>query len=710
MTIRQGHNVIAGSSGRQLQDAFPLFFDHRFTFDPQDIRWVNSEDYSWLDGEVYRGGYNKLLSQYQPTGIFKATSLNYTCVFSDLSIVETNVPVATGTITDLQDWATSAGYTTTGTTIEELVVQKSLVSSSETIAGVVISFYRCYDKKKIVLTDQITAVEAIYAATGVAEYFILDIANKQFKLPRNKWGRYGTGSGDLGDYVEESLPNAKGSGRGVGASTDVWTGAFKYLSSPANSGHSSVNESYANFDFDLSRASSAYQDGAPVQPRGAKGDLYFYLGDSDADIVGKAYVTDALIQSKANNSEVLHKTMDESFTGTKTGYGVNTPIALKRNNTYTEIQTQKSDGTRTGGFRSIQETDSTVNQTIMYVADGSSYKGDISLHYDSANDEVWATLPAISMPYIRKQNSDLEGGEIHFESADNEVNAGKPIYIDRYNGKIRVVGQNSSGTTNTPFQVDVQNNGVNITQAWISSNCYLQKNSTDVRYIAKDTGYAQGDTVSANRYSGIRMFDKNNTEIGTVYTQVGTDGNVTTRLSVKTPTAGATTSQTMGIGAKPDGTFWTFAPTPSSATNNSTQIATTAHIINVLKLMYPVGSVYIGTQSTCPMSQLFGTWSLVSSGKALWTGNGSNGNTTINAGLPDITIGDASIMAWRNNEKEFTQGALSKSTTHNVGLGGSYWVYTGTADFKASRANSIYGKSSTVQPPAYVVNVWRRTA
>lgn len=543
MTIRQGHNVIAGSSGRTLQDAFPLFFDHRFTFDPQDIRWVNSEDYSWLDGEVYRGGYNKLLSQYQPTGSFKATSLNYTCVFSDLSIVETDVPVATGTITDLQDWATAAGYTTTGTTIEELVVQKSLVSSSETIAEVVISFYRCYDKKKIVLTDQIAAVEAIYAATGIAEYFILDITNKQFKLPRNKWGRYGTGSGDLGDYVEESLPNAKGSGRGVGASTDVWKGAFKYLRSPANSGHSSVNEAYANFDFDLSRASSAYKDGAPVQPRGAKGDLYFYLGDSDADIVGKAYVTDALIQSKANNSEVLHKTMDESFTGTKTGYGVNTPIALKRNGTYTEIQTQKADGTRTGGFRSIQETDSTVNQTIMYVADGSSFKGSISVNYDSS-----------------------------------------------------------------------------------------------------------------------------------------------------------------------DGTVYTTAPTPSSATDNSTKIATTAHILNVLKLMYPVGSVYIGTQSTCPMSQLFGTWSLVSSGKALWTGNGSNGNSTINAGLPDITIGDASIMAWRNNEKEFTQGALSKSTTQNVGIGGSSWAYTGIADFKASRANSVYGKSSTVQPPAYVVNVWRRTA
>ena len=27
----------------------------------------------------------------------------------------------------------------------------------------------------------------------------------------------------------------------------------------------------------------------------------------------------------------------------------------------------------------------------------------------------------------------------------------------------------------------------------------------------------------------------------------------------------------------------------------------------------------------------------------------------------------------------------------------------------ASRSSSIYGRSSTVQPPAYVINVWKRT-
>lgn len=640
MTIRQGHNVIAGSSGRQLQDAFPLFFDHRFTFDPQDIRWVNSEDYSWLDGEVYRGGYNKLLSQYQPTGMFKAASLNYTCVFSDLSIVETNVPVATGTITDLQDWATAAGYTTTGTTIKELVVQKSLVSSSETIAEVVISFYRCYDKKKIVLTDQIAAVEAIYAATGVAEYFILDIANKQFKLPRNKWGKYGTGSGDLGDYISESVPNVRGSlgylSSNCGSSSGATDSGALYWQNPASQMSSRGSTTGYGFDvgFNASRSSSAYKDGAPVQPRGAKGDLYFYLGDSDADIVGKAYVTDALIQSKANNSEVLHKTLNESFTGTKTGYGVNTPIALKRNGTYTEIQTQDSNGIRTGGFRNIQETDSTVNQTIMYVADGSSYKGDIAINYDTANNAVWASLPY----RLVQQQFAYEKGTV--------------VTTDTYLGRMQYSDKNGSTIVE------------------------------DFNYIA----------INSNKARYIKRIHNNSSSSAT--------GSVDILV------------------AEYDGTTAkAYTVTPASAALNNQQIATTAHVINVLKLMYPVGSVYIGTQSTCPMGQLFGTWDLVSSGKALWTGNGSNGNATINAGLPNITGSISLHGVAEPNIIHSATGAFS-------GIGGSTTQYRTPANmsvssgavssggfaFNASDSNDIFGKSSTVQPPAYVVNVWRRTA
>lgn len=131
--------------------------------------------------------------------------------------------------------------------------------------------------------------------------------------------------------------------------------------------------------------------------------------------------------------------------------------------------------------------------------------------------------------------------------------------------------------------------------------------------------------------------------------------------------------------------------------------------IETLKAIYPVGAVYIGTTSTCPMATFFGTWELVSSGKALWTGNGSNANTTIEAGLPNITGTFRGRNAFNDGPVSYT-GAFgvvySGSTTGASGAGSSPYYF----DFDASRSSTIYGNSTTVQPPAYVVNVWRRTA
>lgn len=150
------------------------------------------------------------------------------------------------------------------------------------------------------------------------------------------------------------------------------------------------------------------------------------------------------------------------------------------------------------------------------------------------------------------------------------------------------------------------------------------------------------------------------------------------------------------------------APTQTN-TDNSTNVATTAFVRSVFEAIYPVGSVYIGTQATCPMSAFFGTWELVASGKALWTGDGTNGNSTIAAGLPNITGSfwyDGCNVGSQHLSGAFKQGTGYYSYRNE---NGSHDTLTAT-DFDASLSNSIYGNSNTVQPPAYVVNVWRRTA
>ena len=135
--------------------------------------------------------------------------------------------------------------------------------------------------------------------------------------------------------------------------------------------------------------------------------------------------------------------------------------------------------------------------------------------------------------------------------------------------------------------------------------------------------------------------------------------------------------------------------------------------------LYPIGSTYITTASTCPLATLISgsTWTKVSEGRVLW-GSDSNhsAGTTIEAGLPNITGGfGVSIPANHglSARGSFTGSSLGSSSDLGMGGGSAVNSTAGTVygfDFYASRSSSIYGKSSTVQPPAYVVNIFRRTA
>ncbi len=148
--------------------------------------------------------------------------------------------------------------------------------------------------------------------------------------------------------------------------------------------------------------------------------------------------------------------------------------------------------------------------------------------------------------------------------------------------------------------------------------------------------------------------------------------------------------------------------------NKQTANDVSTAITNMLKTLFPVGSIYIGTQSTCPLATLISgsTWTLVGQNRALWGGDGSNANSNISAGLPNITgaFNQQCLMNWTDT---YARGALYQGTVDNQqrpqNAGGTDGGNNLTIAFDASKSNSIYGKSSTVQPPAYRVNVWRRT-
>lgn len=135
---------------------------------------------------------------------------------------------------------------------------------------------------------------------------------------------------------------------------------------------------------------------------------------------------------------------------------------------------------------------------------------------------------------------------------------------------------------------------------------------------------------------------------------------------------------------------------------------------SLLETIYPVGAIYIGTMNVCPLSVLFGTWEKVSSGRVLQGADENhNPGTTIEAGLPNIE-GEFGVSVPAKHAN--TVSGAFRGSTLSGGNYNSSDVCSDTANptygftLNASRSSEIYGNSNTVQPPAFVVNIWRRTA
>lgn len=106
---------------------------------------------------------------------------------------------------------------------------------------------------------------------------------------------------------------------------------------------------------------------------------------------------------------------------------------------------------------------------------------------------------------------------------------------------------------------------------------------------------------------------------------------------------------------------------------------------------------WISEDSTSPAALFGGTWEEIASERVLMGASSTHAaGTTAEAGLPNI---------------KFSFTAATVGSKHLSG--GDYSVY-GTSSSKfnldASKSNAIYGRSTTVQPAAYFVHIWRRVA
>lgn len=143
-------------------------------------------------------------------------------------------------------------------------------------------------------------------------------------------------------------------------------------------------------------------------------------------------------------------------------------------------------------------------------------------------------------------------------------------------------------------------------------------------------------------------------------------------------------------------------------------------IQEIILRSHPIGSIELNITGNNPSTYLGGTWVQVSQGRAIF-GEGTC-STTYNvrgtsqtfsntyvadtnyaAGLPNIT----GTGHYADNNNAFAGALYNAGNAKYIGDGSA----SGTLiALDASRDRAIYGKSNTVQPNAYVVYVWKRTA
>lgn len=210
-----------------------------------DIQYLRADTFSWQDGNTYSLAYDKLVQEY----------------------------------------ATGEEVTEDG-----------------------ITFKRSANGFKIADATQEQAILELYNRTGVAWFYLLDTPNTRFKLPRTKYSFVGLRD-NVGNFVTESLPNIK-------AKTTVGAGVWGLNLNPTGALYGSDNSQSFNpakittenwkstLNLDLSRASSTYQDNAPVQQRATQMYLYFYVG---------GFTQTAIEQTAGLNAELFNNKMDRDM-------------------------------------------------------------------------------------------------------------------------------------------------------------------------------------------------------------------------------------------------------------------------------------------------------------------------------------------------------------------------------------------------------------
>ena len=136
---------------------------------------------------------------------------------------------------------------------------------------------------------------------------------------------------------------------------------------------------------------------------------------------------------------------------------------------------------------------------------------------------------------------------------------------------------------------------------------------------------------------------------------------------------------------------------------------------DLIEMIYPVGSILLTyTSSDNPNTVYSGTtWTKLDSGYVLWSDDTGGGVKIDRDGAPKIEgFGGASFCCHQtvNSGTGAMKYIYGGRSSLDPQPGGAFDSRYGTWYFDLSKGNSIYGASNVVQPPAYKIVAWQRTA
>lgn len=130
----------------------------------------------------------------------------------------------------------------------------------------------------------------------------------------------------------------------------------------------------------------------------------------------------------------------------------------------------------------------------------------------------------------------------------------------------------------------------------------------------------------------------------------------------------------------------------------------------VVERDHPVGSLYISEKPTSPAELYGGTWERIEDCTIWGASNTHPAGTTLEAGLPQAW-GQLNAVLFSDLSNPDNNGFFKLSYSGHkfasVAQGADYDLWENNI---STREYSIYGKSDTVQPPAYCLYLWRRVA